>query len=443
MPNGMEVYLLSGYNAVTLAGASFSSNISGQPVYLVNDSINNVVKISGSVIVVSDGAGNNANMKILDVSDGAGNKVYLNVFSPMVSGFNTVEAKISGQVANVSGQAISISGQTVRIAAGASTLAAIAIANDINAATSSQLQTGAFLLAYHEANNTFARVRVTTPVSGEGYRLLVATSGQPTNISGQSVYFVNDGVNNVAIVSGQQIRISGQSVSIMASATNLTAFSPGTDVLGTGNSALHVQAVMYGYESAANTWARLRVTASGDGFRLIVSVSGQPIRITDGNGAFQALAFNNDGAAIGVVGAVGVSWAYALNTANSTGDRLRMTPSTDGSRLMVTISGQPVMISGQQTGVPTAVATAAAVQLTSLSGGAALGSLAIRAVTMNNRASNNSVYVGGTGSNAPASGIGFELEAGRAVRQEVDNLSDVRVFATVSGQFVTYMAEIP
>lgn len=124
MPNGIEVYLLSGYNAVTMAGAVVTANVSGQPVYLQNDGSNNVVKISGEV------------------------------------------SKISGQVIYI--------GNTSNSQIAAVTTGSVDNQSTVNPA----LDTIALLHGYHRTNANWVRIDAVSPVSGEGYRVLVAISGQ-------------------------------------------------------------------------------------------------------------------------------------------------------------------------------------------------------------------------------------------------------------------------
>src|SRR5262245_58080677 len=115
MPNGINVFLMSGYNAVSISGG-ISSNVSGQTVYLVNDGLNNI--------------------------------------------------------ANVSGFTVRIGGT------GSTNPVAVAAANaDSHAVGNISLFTNSFMMGFHDTNGTWARARVSTPVSGDGYKLMATISG--------------------------------------------------------------------------------------------------------------------------------------------------------------------------------------------------------------------------------------------------------------------------
>lgn len=75
----------------------------------------------------------------------------------------------------------------------------------------------------------------------------------------------------------------------------------------------------------------------------------------------------------------------------------------------------------------------------SLSGGIVLGSGEVIAVSIKALSSNSGdIYIGGEA--PPYSGAGFCLEPGEAWNIEVDNLNKVRLYATVSGDIVSYGA---
>lgn len=86
----------------------------------------------------------------------------------------------------------------------------------------------------------------------------------------------------------------------------------------------------------------------------------------------------------------------------------------------------------------TAILTSSKLQVSSLSGGVELGSGVVISAVIKNTASNSNMYVGGVGGNAPYSGKGIEVEAGEAFPFSVNNFNLLRVFATSSGQYVSY-----
>ena len=87
-------------------------------------------------------------------------------------------------------------------------------------------------------------------------------------------------------------------------------------------------------------------------------------------------------------------------------------------------------------------ATANPLGVTSDSGGVILTSAECISVTVKALAANSGdIYLGGhTGGNMPYSGGGLLLAAGEAINVDIDNTGKVHVFAAVSGDKVTYIA---
>jgi hypothetical protein len=114
----------------------------------------------------------------------------------------------------------------------------------------------------------------------------------------------------------------------------------------------------------------------------------------------------------------------------------------------VTISGNVVSVSGNTVSISgnsirefgSSILAAPAVVATSLSGGVELGSGVVFNVNVRGMSVNSGVlYVGGTGTNAPFSGQGQVMAAtDPALTFKVDNLNRIRVFATASGDRVTF-----
>ena len=108
--------------------------------------------------------------------------------------------------------------------------------------------------------------------------------------------------------------------------------------------------------------------------------------------------------------------------------------------VIANISGQPVDIT-----IPTDIIINAGsnpLAVTSQSGGTILTSADCISVTVKALSENSGdIYVGGyTAGNMPYSGAGLLLAPGEAVNIDIDNTGKVHVFAAVSGDKVTYIA---
>lgn len=80
--------------------------------------------------------------------------------------------------------------------------------------------------------------------------------------------------------------------------------------------------------------------------------------------------------------------------------------------------------------------------VTGVSGGVALASGDVASLTIKNLQGNGDMFVGGTGSEAPNSGIGFLLSGGEGVSLTATNFNKVQVFATTSGQVISYFGVV-
>jgi hypothetical protein len=99
----------------------------------------------------------------------------------------------------------------------------------------------------------------------------------------------------------------------------------------------------------------------------------------------------------------------------------------------VTVSGNVLQII-----LPTEVKTGSLRTVTGASGGVVLHSGAVKAVTLKALSQNaGDIFVGGA-TNLPYSGFGLLLSPGEAVNLDVDDFSRVYVFATVSGDIVSF-----
>jgi len=108
-----------------------------------------------------------------------------------------------------------------------------------------------------------------------------------------------------------------------------------------------------------------------------------------------------------------------------------------GETVATSVSGQPVDIV-----IPTGIVTDAVTTVGSISGGIILTSADCISVTVKALSTNSGdIYVGGyTTGNMPYSGYGLLLEPGEAINVDIDNIGKIHVFATVSGDKVTYIA---
>lgn len=116
---------------------------------------------------------------------------------------------------------------------------------------------------------------------------------------------------------------------------------------------------------------------------------------------------------------------------------------TSVSGNVVLISGQVVSISGQfvntiaNSFVPTLIRNGYT-QITDTSGGVQLSSGVVIFTTVENIPGNDPIWIGGIGVN---SGTGYLLVAGNCKDINIDNLNKIYLFATTSGQSVSWLAE--
>jgi len=113
--------------------------------------------------------------------------------------------------------------------------------------------------------------------------------------------------------------------------------------------------------------------------------------------------------------------------------------SVSGNVLTVLQSGAPmVRVSGTVDIVtPTEVKTGLLRIVTAASGGAVLHSGAIKSATVKAVTLSGDIYVGGA-TNRPYSGFGMVLKDGEAVNLDIDDFSKIYVFATISGDMVSF-----
>lgn len=152
----------------------------------------------------------------------------------------------------------------------------------------------------------------------------------------------------------------------------------------------------------------------------LLSISGNTVYLASGFNVVQI-----SGQTVNIAGTITASTNISGQTVYLVNDQINN---------VVWISGQNTVEFGA--GITANVDT----QCTSLSGGTELYSGVIFSVSIVNLSGNQPVRVGGTGTNSPNSGRGIILYAGAAWDVRVNNLNQVRVYASRSGEFVSWAA---
>lgn len=194
--------------------------------------------------------------------------------------------------------------------------------------------------------------------------------------------------------------------------------------------------------------------------RLLVAVSGQPIRITDASGASIATVqppqdgisgrpalwtiavlagFNAPG---GHFSQVRVTESGSAGSASGTDFKLKVYIS--GSSVMALVSGQTIwFVSGKnivQGTPPTQVLSTTDTTISTASGGTRLSNVpCITATVRYNPGLSGFMFVAGNAS-PPHSGRGLRLQPGEFVTMNINNLNAIRICATRSGDSVSVMA---
>ena len=182
----------------------------------------------------------------------------------------------------------------------------------------------------------------------------------------------------------------------------------------------------------------------------VVLISGEAVRVSG-----QAVRISGEAVRVsGEVVDVSDRETRVLGVARISGQTVRVsgeTVSANVSGNVVQISGQVVRVSGEIVNTSgqvaleygTTVRTFADLNPTNSSGGSELGSGVIFAATLRSASGNALMRVGGTGANAPTSGVGVILYGGDALDVRVDNFNRVRVWALTSGQAVSAIGIAP
>ena len=91
---------------------------------------------------------------------------------------------------------------------------------------------------------------------------------------------------------------------------------------------------------------------------------------------------------------------------------------------------------GQSVNVGSVILAPPMIQISNTSGGTTLPNQPCVEITLENVSGNTPMFVGGIGSLAANSGIGYQLYGGNSLSRRIDNFNKVSVFATASGQFL-------
>lgn len=168
------------------------------------------------------------------------------------------------------------------------------------------------------------------------------------------------------------------------------------------------------------------------------NISGQAVWV--GSGEITVLSGDVRASQLGawgvqVSGAVQVSGEVGATQVGTWGVQVSGAVQVSGE-VTANISGQPVDIV-----IPTDIITDAVTMVASTSGGTVLTSADCISVTVKALSANSGdIYVGGyTAGNMPYSGYGLLLEPGEAINIDIDNVGKIHVYATVSGDKVTYI----
>lgn len=277
---------------------------------------------------------------------------------------------------------------------------------------------------------------------------LIPNPANQTQVSGQNVVvFLSGSVNSV--------RISND-----AGTTIVTVLDPDVDTRSVANNALNVLGYTYGFVDEQNQWARLRVTASGQGvsdipYRLVVAFSGDPVSISgqtvvtsisglntnisgqvvrisgsvisigEGGQVVNVGQTNSDGISVSDVALDIRSRLYGYDIGNVEWDRVQVKANESLGNCLA-VSEIPVQ----------ATIVTDRVTITNSSGGTTLPNKDCGGeVFLQNESGNNTMNVGGSNAGEfPNSTNGFSLFAGESMTIKIRNTDDLAVWAATSGQ---------
>jgi hypothetical protein len=385
---------------VTATLAVGPSLVSGQTVYLVNDGINNVVKVSGQTLIIP-------------FTSVSGNMVSVSGQAQSVSG-NAV--RISGSMVSVSGQPANVSGATVSVS-GIVTINSLPLIS----------------------------------ISGN----MVSISGQPvvasvtTNISGQIIYTVSG--NNTVQISGETLFIDTSISPLDVTVANNLTISTLPLISVSGN-AVRISGSMVSISGQAVSVSGNMVSISGQ----VVNVSGSTVSVSGivniGNSLTIATLplISVSGNIIAVSGVVRLDPGFT----HVSGDAVRISGSmvsVSGQAIsisgnMVSVSGQVVNVSGNtvsvsgivQDRIPTEFRVRPLLPCVEASGGTRLLSGGCAKMTIVNAGvSGQDMYIGSQ-TEPPFSGHGIKITAGNGYTLDINNFDVVRICSSASGAKASY-----
>lgn len=465
--SGQTIYLVNDgvNNVVSISGqtivGNFAANVSGQPVrtsgqvtYLINDGVNNVVAISGQTVVASVSLGTTPTSG--DAVRISGQIIYL------IDDSVNNKVKISGQLVVVSG--IVNIGNTPNVIISGGALSGLAVTGSFAASVSGQpvRTSGQTIYFVNDGVNNIVSISGQTVVANVNTTTNI--SGQAIRNSGQTIYFANDGVNNVVSISGQTvvasvvtnisgqaIRTSGQTIYLIDDSVNNKIKISGQLVVTSGTVTTLSGSVVQ-ISGQTITINPVPPLISGDAVRM----SGQTIYFVDDS-------VNNkvkiSGQLVAVSGLVqiivsGGSISGAVNTIS--GNVVRVSGETVSVSGIVNIGNAPtVLVSGGvhvsgdlvavsgivRMAIPTAFRTRPLLACASLSGGTQLLSGDVRKATLINAGVSGTIMYVGSTTDPPFSGKGIYLSWGNGITIETDNFNRLWVCAFASGQLLSYGGE--
>jgi len=189
-----------------------------------------------------------------------------------------------------------------------------------------------------------------------------------------------------------------------------------------------------GYYSASGDWRPVAVNASGElpiSVSATAEVSGQPVRVSGERSRIE-----------GYYPASGDWRPIVVNASGQLDISVTATAEISGQAVWVS-SGEVISkVSGETVAIetPTRLRTGYIKEVSSVSGGVSIAAGSVKSVVIKALPSNSGdIYVGGNlDGDMPFSGYGLVLGAGESVNLDINNLSVLRVYATVSGDKITW-----
>lgn len=304
-----------------------------------------------------------------------------------------------------SGAVVLVSGQTVELQSGTGPIAGITISGAVVYISGQHVfvESGAVVLI---SGQTVELQSGTGPIAG------ISISGAIVQISGQHIYQE----------SGAVVLVSGQFVYTSA----VVSIASGSIVTVSGNY-LYLES---GTGPVLTSVSGNVVYVSGT---VVAKMSGEYVELQSGTGPILTSVSGNVLIVLQSGNLIVKVSGETVELESGTGPVLT---SVSGNILIAKISGQDIEI------IPlTDVKTYALRIIPASSGGVYLHSGSVHTVTLKAKLTNSGdIFVGGDSvTNRPYSGYGFELEAGEALTLDMDDFDTIKLYATVSGDRVTFI----